>query len=127
MPGFQGHIAKSVVVKNVGHANPKVSSLVEVEWVALARTWELIIMMAVEIILFLLSRERLDDHHNDQTIIMFTMTRLDLLHRLVLSLLGMAGMDPELHLGSSLCLCSTRTCSRWDSDHDSQDGEGAIH
>ena len=45
MPGFQGHIAKSVVVKNVGHANPKVSSLVEVEGVALARTWELIIMM----------------------------------------------------------------------------------
>ena len=127
MPGFQGHIAKSVVVKNVGHANTKVSSLVEVEWVALARTWELIIMMAVEIILFLLSRERLDDHHNDQTIIMITMTRLDLLHRLVLSLLGMAGMDQELHLGSLLCLCSTRTCSRWDSDHDSDDDEGAIH
>ena len=123
MPGFQGHIAKSVFVKNVGHANPKVSSLVEVEGVALARTWELIIMMTF----FLLSRERLDDHHNDQTIIMITMTRLDLLHRLVLSLLGMAGMDPELHLGSLLCLCSTRTCSRWDSDHDSDDDEGAIH
>ena len=45
MPGFQGHIAKSVFVKNVGHANPKVSSLVEVKGVALTRTWELIIMM----------------------------------------------------------------------------------
>ena len=120
MPGFQGHIAKSVFVKNVGHANPKVSSLVEVEGVALARTWELIIMM----IFFLLSR---DDHHNEPAIIMITMTRLNLLHRLVSSLLGMAGMDPESRLGSLLCLCNTRTCSRWDSDHDSQDGEGAIH
>ena len=124
MPGFQGHIAKSVVVKNVGHANPKVSSLVEVEGVALARTWELIIMVVINTMFFLLSR---DDHHNEPAIIMITMTRLNLLHRLVLSLLGMAGMDPELHLGSLLCLCSTRTCSRWDSDHDSQDGEGAIH
>ena len=45
---------------------------------------------------------------------MITMTKLDLLHRLVLSLLGTAGMDQESRLGSSLCLCSTRTCSSQD-------------